>query len=49
MTIEPLFDTFIMLFAIGLALSIGTLVMVLVVDYLGERRSTLPRATARQM
>ena len=49
MNAEPLFDTFITLFAIGLTLNIGTLVTILVINSLGERRSILPRATARQV
>ena len=47
MNAAPLFDTFMTLFAIGLALSIGTLITVLVSNSLDERRSTLPRAVAR--
>lgn len=47
MNAKPLFDTFIALFALGLALSIGTLIAVLVSDSLDARRTTLPRAVAR--
>lgn len=49
MNAAPLFDSFMTLFAIGLTLNIGTLMTILVINPLGERRSTLPRATARQV
>lgn len=49
MNATPLFDTFLMMFAIGLVLNIGTLVTILVMNALGDRRTTLPRAIARQV
>ena len=48
MNAAPLFDTYMTLFALGLLLNIGSLVTILVLNSLDERRSTLPRAIARR-
>jgi len=47
MNAAPLFDTFMTLFAIGLMLNIGTLVTILIINSVTERRSMPPRAIAR--
>jgi len=44
MNAAPLFDMFVTLFAVGLALNIGVLVAFLAINRSGERRSTLPSA-----